>query len=298
MIRFAVLALAVATGCTPVPAPVPAPAPPPPAPAPEAPVELKELRARIRKLLEESESLVRRAHTALDEGRYEEAAELHRNGVEAREAAGKLRAAEEGLVRAAVQRLLEDLDHEEIAVRDRAMRELAGVGASPDLLRTMAKGLPVEVSRRLDQLLNRRQWASGASASTEYSSTSWCAAQATGAPNTEGAGDFSTAWASREPDADTEWLILTFDSAVEPGLIRIHETYNAGAVSKVEARDDRGAWRPVWEAAAAASPAPRWLEIPVPAGTWTTREVRLTIDSNAVPGWNEIDAVELIGALR
>jgi hypothetical protein len=294
----AILALAIAAGCTPVPAPAPPPPPPPPAPTPEAPVELKELRDRIRRLLEESETLVRNAHTALDAGRYDEAAELHRNGVAAREAAGNLRAAEEGLVRAALRRHLEELDHEEIKVRDGAMRELVGLGAPPELLREMAKGRPPEVARRLDQLLNRRQWASGASASTEYSTSNWCAAQATGPPNTEGAGDFSTAWASREPDADTEWLILTFDAAVEPGLIRIHETYNAGAVAKVETRDDRGAWRTVWEGAAAAAPAPRWLEIPVPAGAWTTREVRLTLDSNAVPGWNEIDAVELVGALR
>jgi hypothetical protein len=39
-----------------------------------------------------------------------------------------------------------------------------------------------------------RQWASSAVASSEYSPTSWSAAQATGAPNTFDYGDIATAW--------------------------------------------------------------------------------------------------------
>jgi hypothetical protein len=40
---------------------------------------------------------------------------------------------------------------------------------------------------------------------------------------------------------------------------------------------------------------PRWFEVEVTSDGWTTREVRITLDSDAVPGWNEIDAVELVG---
>ncbi|MBZ0277204.1 MAG: hypothetical protein K8I60_13735, partial [Anaerolineae bacterium] len=41
-----------------------------------------------------------------------------------------------------------------------------------------------------------RQWASSATATSEYSSPNWSAAQATGAPDTNGCSDLSTAWAS------------------------------------------------------------------------------------------------------
>ena len=98
------------------------------------------------------------------------------------------------------------------------------------------------------------------------------------------------------PDNDSEWLSVTFDEPVVPTLIRVHETYNAGSISKVEARDGEGAWRTLWEGGAEACDTPRWFEVPVTSGTWLTREVRITIDSDAVPGWNEIDAVELVGS--
>ena len=41
------------------------------------------------------------------------------------------------------------------------------------------------------------QWASGATASSEYTYTSWGAVQATGAPNTNSCGDRSTAWSPK-----------------------------------------------------------------------------------------------------
>ncbi len=42
------------------------------------------------------------------------------------------------------------------------------------------------------------QWASGATASSEYTYTSWGAVQATGAPNTNSCGDQSTAWSPED----------------------------------------------------------------------------------------------------
>lgn len=306
MARLAVVALALAVGCRAAPPPPPPHAPPPP-PAPVEPVqestpELKELRAKIAELAERSADLKRDAHEALDQGRYEDAAALHRESADAARAAERGRGAERGLVQAAAKRLIGDLDHEEIGVREAATRGLLELDPEPSLLQELAVDLGPEATRRIDLVLQRlvkgfngRQWASGATASTEYGNSSWAASQATGAPNTPQAGDCSTAWASRMPDADSEWLTLTFETAVEPTLIRIHETYNAGAISKVEAKDATGAWRTVWEGPAAACETPRWFEVSVPAGKWTTREVRIALDSDAVPGWNEIDAVELVG---
>jgi hypothetical protein len=311
MARAAFLTLALAAGCrTPDPAPPPAPPPQapaavhtaPPPPPREAPAELKELRSRIAGLLAQSEDFKRRAHEALDEERYETSKELHVESLRVAREAEEIRTREVGFVKAAAARLMVDLDHEELAVREAATRDLIGLGAETDLLRELGRDLAQEAARRLDLVIrkleekfNPRQWASGATASTEFGKPQWSAAQATGAPNTPQAGDCSTAWASRQPDDDSEWLILTFDAAVEPTLIRVHETYNAGAITKVQAKDASGAWRTIWEGAAAACETPRWFEVPVPKAAWTTREVKITLDSKAVPGWNEIDAVELVG---
>jgi hypothetical protein len=140
-----------------------------------------------------------------------------------------------------------------------------------------------------------RQWAAKASASTEYSNPRWAASQATGPPNTAAAGDHDTAWAPREEDGGEEWLELRYAKPVVPTLIRIHETFNPGAVVKVEAGDERGSWKVIWQGRAAAPEEKiRWFEVK-PARRVATFTLRLTLDSNAVPGWNEIDAVELIG---
>lgn len=140
-----------------------------------------------------------------------------------------------------------------------------------------------------------RQWAIMASASTEYSAPDWAASQATGAPNSPEAGDHTTAWASREEDAGEEWLELHYAKALYPSLIRIHETYNPGAVVKVEARDSAGSWQAIWEGRVFAPEEKiRWFEVR-PTRRVATSVLRLTLDSRAIRGWNEIDAVELIG---
>lgn len=309
MVRMTVLAAALAVGCrTPASAPAPPPphpsevrtaAPPPPR---EAPAELKELRRKIADLRRKALEAKRSAHERLDQEKYEEARALHQESIELVRQAEEARRREGDLVKAAALRLVADLDHDDIGVRESATRDLLELGAEPALFRSLSKDLTGEAKQRADLILRMledrlfvRQWASEATASTEYNRPTWAASQATGPPNTSGAGDFSTAWASKDPDGDSEWLALTYQTAVEPVTVRVHETYNAGAIVKVELRDSTGAWRTVWEGVATATPADRWFEVNVKGEGWTTREVRLTLDSDAVPGWNEIDAVELVG---
>jgi len=309
MVRMTFLAAALAVGCQTA---APAPKPPPPRPsevrttAPptprEAPAELKELRRQIAELRRKALDAKRTAHERLDQEKYEEAKAAHQESIELARLAEETRRREGDLVKAAALRLVADLDDDDIGVRESATRDLLELGADPALFRGLTKNLTGEAKQRaelilgtLEERLFERQWASEATASTEYNRPSWAAAQAAGAPNTAGAGDHSTAWASKDPDGDSEWLALTYSAAVEPTMVRVHETYNPGAIVKVELRDATGAWRTVWEGVAAAAPAPRWFEVKVQGEGWTTKEVRLTLDSDAVPGWNEIDAVELVG---
>ncbi len=79
-----------------------------------------------------------------------------------------------------------------------------------------------------------RQWAIRAEATSEYTSDSWSAQQASGAPNTPTCGDSSTAWASAS-SAGQDSLTLYYATPVVPTQINIYETYNPGAIVLVEA---------------------------------------------------------------
>lgn len=123
---------------------------------------------------------------------------------------------------------------------------------------------------------------------------SWGPEQATGPPDTFQAGDFSTAWAARTPDGGHEWLRLEFTNAVDVAEVHVYESYNPGAIAKVTAfqGDDREIT--LWEGVEpeAAAPVVRMFAAPFPA---RINAVKIYLDTRRVSGWNEIDAVELIG---
>ena len=128
----------------------------------------------------------------------------------------------------------------------------------------------------------------------QVAARSWGSEQACGAPDTPEAGDHGTAWASREQDAGTEWLLLEFGAPVRATKVEIHETFNPGALESIAILDPTGAELEVWRAGkvAAASEAARDLRLDLPLG-FTVERLKLYLRSEVVPGWNEIDAVGL-----
>jgi hypothetical protein len=132
----------------------------------------------------------------------------------------------------------------------------------------------------------------------QYKGRDWSAAQMTGAPDTPIAGDHVTAWASKEPDMGEIWIELDYAEAVVPESVRVHETFNPGAIGRVLAQHPDGTWITVWEGTAGVGDAPRWFEPSLQSVRFTTRRLRLISDTSRVPGWNEIDAVELVGEGR
>ena len=126
------------------------------------------------------------------------------------------------------------------------------------------------------------------------SNRDWSPEQATGAPDTLSAGDFSTAWASLQPDGTQEWLEVTFAKPVEVAEVRIRETFNPGAISKIEAVAADQKETVLWEGKANAMQAPADMVVK-PANSIRSQRIKIHVDSNRVPGWNEIDAVELVG---
>ena len=122
----------------------------------------------------------------------------------------------------------------------------------------------------------------------------WSTEQLTGPRDTLEGGDRQTAWASRTQDDQEEWLLLGYDKAVDIAEVRIWETYNPGAVSKVTAMLDDGTEVLLWEGDDPTTVAPGELLVTVD-GNVQAKRVKLYIDSPNHAGWNEIDAVELVG---
>lgn len=123
---------------------------------------------------------------------------------------------------------------------------------------------------------------------------SWSPGRAAGAPDTADHGDYSTAWASQSPDGGKEWLQVKYPKSVEISEINIHETYNPGAISKVSALMPDGSERVIWEGTMDAGQDVIERAVKVPPGV-RSDQIRIELDTSRVPGWNEIDAVELVG---
>ena len=159
-----------------------------------------------------------------------------------------------------------------------------------------ASGVPEASPAAMGSVM--RQWASAATASSEYGSDSWSALQATGEPDVTVYSDDPDAWAPGASDGTTEWLELTYAQAVIPSAVIIVESFGSGAVTLVETFDPTsGAWVELWSGDDPSPDALTAFSPPIAAVTFATDRLRISLDTGLVAGWNEIDAVELVGAI-
>jgi hypothetical protein len=122
----------------------------------------------------------------------------------------------------------------------------------------------------------------------------WGPEQAIGAPDSKGAGDQRTAWASLQADGGEQWLETNYAKSVEIAQVRVLENDNPGAIVRIVAILDGGTEIPLWSGEEPKLTAPADQVFPARPGIVASK-VRVILDTNKVPGWNEIDAVELIG---
>jgi hypothetical protein len=103
------------------------------------------------------------------------------------------------------------------------------------------------------------------------------------------------AWTSKTPDAGIEWLDLTFPKPVHADEVRIPEYCGSGAITKVEVFDEQNAAHTVW---AGNDPTTdlNYLMLKFPPTTYKIARVKITLATNVVPGWNQIDALQLLGS--
>ena len=142
------------------------------------------------------------------------------------------------------------------------------------------------------------QWAIQATASSAYNdaqgAAGFSANQATGAPNVEKYGDNEAAWTAKTPDSGIEWLDLKYPKPVHATEVRVRESNASGAVIKIEFYDEQGIAHAVWQGNDPTTEL-NYLMVKFPKTTFKTDRVKVTLATNVVPGWNEIDAVQLVG---
>ena len=150
------------------------------------------------------------------------------------------------------------------------------------------------------------QWAVAASATTSYGSAatdSWSAQQATGAPDVTAqapdlaCGDIGQAWASAARDT-VDTLTLGYAKAVVPTGVVVRETYNPGAIVKIEVSGPSGQRATVYQGQPSkVEECPRMFEVDITDVSFPVNSVAITLDQTQVQNWSEIDAVQLIGNL-
>ncbi|WP_127130186.1 T9SS type A sorting domain-containing protein [Pseudoflavitalea rhizosphaerae] len=129
--------------------------------------------------------------------------------------------------------------------------------------------------------------------SSQYSSGSYNAWQATGEPNTTPCTDAGTAWCPSTSAGSREWLELEYDNPAPVNRIFVHETLAPGAVDTVYVMNpNTQQWEKVYEVTAANLPAcSRILTVVIPITSFPVSKVRIALNTTLVNGWNEIDAV-------
>jgi len=143
-----------------------------------------------------------------------------------------------------------------------------------------------------------RWWASNATASATYSNAELTAGyspwQVTGMPDSPG-GDNGTAWAPPAEDGGAEWLEVYYLRALVPTELNIYENCGPGFVREVEAQNEQTAeWLTIWQGHDPTTEAPGVFSVPLGGNSFPAHIFRIHVDT-AVPGWNEIDAVEVVG---
>ena len=123
---------------------------------------------------------------------------------------------------------------------------------------------------------------------------SWHALKATGAPDAVASGDHPNAWATREQDKGREWLELVYDPPRRASGVRIFEVNVSGGVVEIETVDEAKGRRSVWKGTDPTA-TPGVFEVSFSPTTYKVRSVRIILDTSRRTGWEEIDAVELVG---
>ena len=141
-----------------------------------------------------------------------------------------------------------------------------------------------------------RMFAAAAEASSEADTLRQGAVQATGPPDTPECGDFTTAWATKKPDG-TGSITLLYPELVTPTGVQVFQTFNPGFIIRIDFIDIYGDIHTIYES----TPQPRnqcpfTLVVAIQDADYKGNRLTIYVDqTTSTGGWNQIDAVQLIG---
>lgn len=152
-----------------------------------------------------------------------------------------------------------------------------------------------------DQIKNdpNGQWATSAIASSTYGDAKemedWAPNHVAGAPDVEKYVDDRNAWAPKTEDGGLEWIEASYAKPVFATAVRVRESCGSGSIIRIELIDEAGQYHPVW---AGVDPTTElnYLMVNFPKTPFKAIRVKITLATNTIPGWNEIDAIQLVGS--
>lgn len=133
-------------------------------------------------------------------------------------------------------------------------------------------------------------------ASSRFSSTDFDADEILGTPSVYPAGGpIPGQWISQTADSQREFIEIAFPAAGPINFIKVYETFNPGAIDTIAVLNPgTGAYEVVYTSTAAASNlSSNVLEVEFPLTGFAVDQVRLALASNAIAGFNGIDAVSI-----
>ena len=145
------------------------------------------------------------------------------------------------------------------------------------------------------------EWASSViDVSSQYSDGAWAAEQVLGPPDVfPNYGDTAKAWASQGADDPEEWIEVGFERASSISEVEIYETYNPGAIDRIELVTAHGRRIDAVTSTFAGNPSGSMQRrFSVRCTAEPIVAVRVHLDSLAVAGWNELDAIGVVPCTR
>jgi hypothetical protein len=136
--------------------------------------------------------------------------------------------------------------------------------------------------------------------SSQFGTNDWAANRVLGAPDVwPRSGDEVDAWASRDADSQIEFIEVGFDHPRRLSALEIYETFNPGAIVHVELLTESGGRLDVYEARAEPMGGGANKRV-IDFGCTEARIVgaRVVLDSTAVGGWNELDAIGAVACAQ
>ena len=103
------------------------------------------------------------------------------------------------------------------------------------------------------------------------------------------------AWVTGEPDRGEEWIEVRFAQPVFATAIEVHEALNPGAVVRILIRDFSGELHEVWAGKDPNDTCPAVLRADFEPLAFASNTVRVELNTALVPGFNQLDAVKLVG---